>query len=99
MAWRRPGDKPLSEPLMACFVDAYMRHSASMSYAILAQAKPQAHENFSSTLLNINFIHGHIHVLLHKNIDFSTPVPLKNDDLHKMHSMNKGPINALNTLW
>ena len=26
MAWRRPGDKPLSEPMMA-----YMRRSASMS--------------------------------------------------------------------
>ena len=31
MAWRRPGDKPLSEPMMAQFTDAYMRHSASMS--------------------------------------------------------------------
>ena len=31
MAWRRPGDKPLSEPMMARFNDAYMRHSASMS--------------------------------------------------------------------
>ena len=31
MAWRRPGDKPLSEPMMTQFHDAYMRHSASMS--------------------------------------------------------------------
>ena len=31
MAWRRPGDKPLSEPMMGLFTDAYMRHSASMS--------------------------------------------------------------------
>ena len=31
MAWRRPGDKPLSEPMMTQFNDAYMRHSASMS--------------------------------------------------------------------
>ena len=30
MAWRRPGDKPLSEPIMAWFTDACMRHSASM---------------------------------------------------------------------
>ena len=30
MAWRRPGDKPLSEPMIV-FSDAYMRHSASMS--------------------------------------------------------------------
>ena len=31
MAWHRTGDKPLSEPMMAQFNDAYMRHSASMS--------------------------------------------------------------------
>ena len=31
MAWRRSGDKPLSEPMMAWFTDAYMRHSASIS--------------------------------------------------------------------
>ena len=30
MAWRRPGDKPLSEPMMACLL-TQMRHSASMS--------------------------------------------------------------------
>ena len=32
MAWRRTGDKPLSEPMMTQLNDAYMRHSASMSY-------------------------------------------------------------------
>ena len=26
MAWHRIGDKPLSEPMMAYFGDAYMRH-------------------------------------------------------------------------
>ena len=26
MAWRRIGDKPLHEPMMAQFTDAYMRH-------------------------------------------------------------------------
>ena len=26
MAWRRIGDKPLPEPMMAQFIDAYMRH-------------------------------------------------------------------------
>ena len=31
MAWRRTGDKPLSEPMVTEFNDAYMRHSASMS--------------------------------------------------------------------
>ena len=31
MAWCRPGDKPLSEPMMVKFTEAYMRHSASMS--------------------------------------------------------------------
>ena len=28
MAWRRPGDKPLSDPMMVKFTDAYMHHSA-----------------------------------------------------------------------
>ena len=32
MAWCRPGDKPLSEPMMTYSTDAYMRHLASMSY-------------------------------------------------------------------
>ena len=31
MAWRPPGNKPLSEPMMTKFNDAYMRHSASVS--------------------------------------------------------------------
>ena len=31
MAWHQTGDKPLSEPMMACVADAYMSHSASMS--------------------------------------------------------------------
>ena len=32
MAWRRPGDKPLYEPMMVSLLsDAYMRHLASMS--------------------------------------------------------------------
>ena len=26
MAWRRTGDKPLSEPMLIQFTDAYMRH-------------------------------------------------------------------------
>ena len=32
MAWRRTGDKQLTEPVMAYFADADMRHSASMTY-------------------------------------------------------------------
>ena len=31
MVWRRLGNKPLSEPMMVLFTDAYMCHSASMS--------------------------------------------------------------------
>ena len=31
MAWHRPSDKPLSEPMMVWLAAAYMRHSASMS--------------------------------------------------------------------
>ena len=32
MAWRRAGDRPLSEPIMVNWLDAYTRHSASMSW-------------------------------------------------------------------
>ena len=31
MAWRRTGDKPLPEPMLAQFTDAYMRHQGEMS--------------------------------------------------------------------
>ena len=31
MVWRQTGVKPLFEPLMAKFIDVYMRHPASMS--------------------------------------------------------------------
>ena len=37
MAWHRPGDKPLSEPMMVKFTDAYMRHSASASFLFMAE--------------------------------------------------------------
>ena len=30
MDWRLTGNKPLFEPMLICFTDAYMRHSASM---------------------------------------------------------------------
>ena len=31
MAWRRTGDKPLSEPMLPWFTDAYMGHWGEMS--------------------------------------------------------------------
>ena len=31
MAWHRTGDKPLPEPMLTQFIDAYMRHSWEMS--------------------------------------------------------------------
>ena len=31
MAWRRTGDKPLPEPMLTQFTDAYMRHKGEMS--------------------------------------------------------------------
>ena len=37
MAWCRTGDKPLSEPMMTQFNDAYMRHSASSKGVIATQ--------------------------------------------------------------
>ena len=31
MAWRRIGDKPLSEPMLTWFTDAYMQHYGEMT--------------------------------------------------------------------
>ena len=31
MAWRRTGDKPLPEPMMTQFNDAYIRHKGEMT--------------------------------------------------------------------
>ena len=33
MVWHQPGDKPLSEPIMVYFTDAYMRHVDSIGVA------------------------------------------------------------------
>ena len=35
MAWRRPGDKPLSEPMLTQFIDAYKWHQGEMSWLII----------------------------------------------------------------
>ena len=59
MAWRRSGDKPLSEPMMVNLSDAYMRHSASMSW--------NKHPLISikiSIKVNISLINVHIKVCL-----------------------------------
>ena len=46
MAWRRSGDRSLSEPMMCYLTGAYMRHSALMSYHIEAWTKwPQFQRN------------------------------------------------------
>ena len=54
MAWRRTGDKPLSEPMMTQSNDAYMRHSASMSWkvhlALLVEAKAKCNLYILPTL-------------------------------------------------
>ena len=39
MAWRRIGDKPLSEAMVVEFADAYMRHSASVSKKAIREVK------------------------------------------------------------
>ena len=48
MAWPQTGDKPLCEPMMAQFNDAYTCHLASMSYKKSAQ---QGLTNIYKTLM------------------------------------------------
>ena len=35
MAWRRIGDKPLSEPILAPLIGAYMQHKGEMSLLVV----------------------------------------------------------------
>ena len=50
MAWRRIGDKPLSEPMLTRFIDAYMRHLGEMSW----QEWPE--EKVLKTLKHVNIL-------------------------------------------
>ena len=43
MAWRRTGDKPLSEPMLNQFTDAYMRHQREISYYTALGCIVEAH--------------------------------------------------------
>ena len=39
MVWRKTGDNPLHEPMVAQVVEAYMRHSASVSEQVGQQSR------------------------------------------------------------
>ena len=43
MAWRRIGDKPLSEPMLTQYTDAYMRHYGEISWASYTTVPPGCH--------------------------------------------------------
>ena len=45
MAWRRIGDKPLSEPMLTLFTDAYkyIRHQGEMSFNTLKPDQSSRH--------------------------------------------------------
>ena len=45
MAWRQPGDKPLSEPIIAYFAEVYMHHSASITYYKVNWSVPSQYLN------------------------------------------------------
>ena len=67
MAWRRSGNKPLPEPMMAQFTDAYMCHPASMILVAVSAISQQTHSpqfhlilppsNFAAISLLISFMH------------------------------------------
>ena len=39
MAWSFIGDKPLREPMITQFIDAYVRHQASMGWGVVGTLK------------------------------------------------------------
>ena len=69
MAWRRPGDKPITEPMLTHFIDAYMGHSGRW-------VKNHAH---SFAMFCVGFFHWHWgnHAILR-----SSHCPRRNCDKH-----------------
>ena len=55
MAWRRSGDKPLSEPMMVSLPTHKMCHSASMSYSLGSSRKYHLIKHFSLRF-NLDFV-------------------------------------------
>ena len=47
MAWRQIGDKPLHEPMMTQFNDAYMCHQASMNSAVSLGKRQRKHQSLT----------------------------------------------------
>ena len=45
MAWPHPGNKPLSEAMLACYTDTYMRHLAPVSESVKDRMHALCHES------------------------------------------------------
>ena len=52
MAWRHTGDKPLPDPMLTQFTDAYMRHYGELSHKYPSMVAVQASRN----ILMLDFI-------------------------------------------
>ena len=63
MAWRRPGGKPLSEPMMVWFTNANMHHLASVSWmSEVAWYEIISNGNFViSHLVNMSYLPMKLH--------------------------------------
>ena len=67
MAWRRTGDKSVSEPTMTHITDAYMRHLTSMSLNSCTQ-RVKHKQNISQIMQHMYKFKIHKHNLNVKNI-------------------------------
>ena len=69
MAWRRTGDKPLSEPMMAYVADEYMRHSVSMRWCNIKWRTQSITNNQNVLPLTTTYtprIHNQAHIISEK---------------------------------
>ena len=89
MPWRRPGDKPLSEPMIVSFTDTYMRHSASMSLMHWGQNGRHFADNIFKYIfskenllikIEMKFVHEGLFNPTHKQTSHN--VPLFNRNVH-----------------
>ena len=75
MAWRRRGDKPLSEPIPTWFTGAYMRHQGEMSQHIEAETTWLL---FCRPLIQMHFLIENIIIWIQISLKLIPKVPIDN---------------------
>ena len=87
MAWRRPGDKPLSEPVMV----SLLTHYASLTLSELRKLYLELLLKFSSKYAKYTEIHCHFSIVLNKNTEMCVNI-CKNTEILPHRYCSEFPV-------